>query len=156
MHDSALLDKTRGDKLNLTKEAQVSAVLLSMHSASYQERLNAFKKLHKEYQQLKNKTKKRIALFLEESVSKSDKYEEQRKKLPVTVLVRIVQHLLPNETFRFLGTCRYVRDMITKRPEFDGQWVIKSFQNLLSKSGYLGLRNNNLRRIDIQLRAMHF
>lgn len=93
---------------------------------------------------------------MDDSVAKSDKFSEQRRKLPVTVLVRIVQHLLPGETFRLMATCKYVRSMITTRPEFDGQWVIKSFQNLLSKSGYSGLRNNNLRRIDIQLRAMHF
>ena len=41
-------------------------------------------------------------------------------------------------------------------PEFEGQWVIKSFQSMLSKSGFQGLRNNNLRRIDIHQRPMHF
>jgi hypothetical protein len=55
-----------------------------------------------------------------------------------------------------MGANKRVRQEITTKPEFEGQWVIKSFKDLLSKSGYTGLRNNYLRRIDIQLRAMHF
>ena len=51
---------------------------------------------------------------------------------------------------------KYVRHTIMYESEFEGQWVIKSFQSLLSKSGFSGIRNNNLRKIDIQMRPMHF
>ena len=77
-------------------------------------------------------------------------------KFPLHALVRVAQCLQPNEALRLLATCHSVRDTLIHNPDFEGQWVIKSFQNLLSKSGYQGLRNNNLRRIDIHLRAMHF
>ena len=49
-----------------------------------------------------------------------------------------------------------MRQTIILKPEFEGQWVIKSFQGLLSKSGYSGLRNTRLRQIDIRQRAMFF
>lgn len=74
----------------------------------------------------------------------------------MNALVRIAQCLQPAEVFRLLSSCSEYRNTLVKAPEFEGQWVIKSFQSLLSKSGYQGLHNNNLRRIDIQLRAMHF
>lgn len=49
-----------------------------------------------------------------------------------------------------------MRQTIIYQPEFEGQWVIKSFHGLLSKSGYSGLRNSKLRRIDLHQRGMHF
>ena len=52
--------------------------------------------------------------------------------------------------------CKYMRETIIYDPSFEGQWVIKSFQGLLSKAGFSGLRNNQLRQIDIRQRAMHF
>ena len=87
---------------------------------------------------------------------KLTKEEALRARLPESALLRIVQHLTLTETFRFMVLGKYVRQAIIYRPEFEGQWVIKSFQGLLSKSGFSGLRNNNLRRIDIQQRGMHF
>ena len=87
---------------------------------------------------------------------KINENERLRTLLPPIVILKIVQHLNLNEAFRFMTSCKYVRQTIIYQPDFDGQWVIKSFQSLLSKSGYSGLRNNNLRRIDIQQRGMHF
>lgn len=84
------------------------------------------------------------------------KLQRLKARLPRKVLLGIVQHLSHLETFRLTLLCRYARELIIYDPEFEGQWVIKSFHGLLSKAGYTGIRNNNLRLIDIQLRNMHF
>lgn len=85
-----------------------------------------------------------------------NKLEKLKRRLPLPVILRIVQHLQTLDTFKLMSVNRYVRHTIMYQPEFEGQWVIKSFQSLLSKSGFSGIRNNNLRKIDIQMRPMHF
>ena len=53
------------------------------------------------------------------------------------------------ESQKLMCANKYIYNMIRYNPDFDGQWIIKSFHHQLSKSGYSGLRNNNLRKIDI-------
>ena len=91
-----------------------------------------------------------------EEFKKMSKDERLKQKLPLNVILKIAQHMGHTEVIKLTLMCRYVRETIIYSPEFEGQWVIKSFQGLLSKSGYSGLRNNNLRLMDIQLRTMYF
>lgn len=89
-------------------------------------------------------------------MKKADKIEKLKCKLPISVILRIVQHLQTKECLRFMCINKYVRETIFYEPEFEGQWVIKSFNQLLSKSGITGVRNSNLKKIDVQYRPMHF
>ena len=46
--------------------------------------------------------------------------------------------------------------MMLHGTQFDGIWVINSFQTLFSKTGSTGIINQNLLRIDRDLNAMHY
>jgi hypothetical protein len=43
-----------------------------------------------------------------------------------------------------------------KSPSLEGVWVMNSYNTFMSKSGYTGVRNLNLIRIDKMLKEMHF
>ena len=45
---------------------------------------------------------------------------------------------------------------ITKDEMFDPLWTIHAYHDFLTKTGYTGLKNYNLIRIDIKLREMYF
>lgn len=104
--------------------------------------------------------KRKIGDFLKQyeqsRTKKLSKIDKLKMLLPPSVLLRIVQHMQTRDTYKLMAVNKYIRRTMMYESEFEGQWVIKSFQSLLSKSGFSGIRNNNLRKIDVQLRPMHF
>lgn len=96
------------------------------------------------------------AINKQDTKRRQTKLELLKQRLPERVILGIVQHLDQVETLRFAALSKYVRHTVIFSAAFDGQWVIKSFNSLLSKSGFSGIRNDNLRLVDIQLRNMHF
>lgn len=59
----------------------------------------------------------------------------------------VCQYLSVSELLK-IASCSKLSVRKCKEAEFDGLWVITSFHSMYSKTGYTGLRNHNLKRID--------
>jgi hypothetical protein len=52
------------------------------------------------------------------------------------VLLLIVQNLTTRETFKIMQLNKQVYFLLRYGPQFEGQWMLKSFRSLLSKTGF--------------------
>ena len=76
--------------------------------------------------------------------------------LPVKTIVIICQHLSTKDIMNLGKLNKKMNKIMTGGTQFDGIWVINSFQSMFSKTGYTGIRNHNLLRLDRELNAMHY